>query len=79
MCVGVGEDRGMEPGPISAFLEEAAAAVGVGMVLGGFAAGLTGRLLCKASGDLERDVLSGGYLAASICLGLRLVELLHIV
>jgi hypothetical protein len=69
----------MEPGPISALLEAAAAAVGVGMVLGGFFAGLAGRLLGRAGDELEGDILSGGYLAASVCLGLRLVELAHIV
>ncbi len=69
----------MEPGPISAFLETAAVAVGVGMVLGGFLAGLAGRLLGRAGYELEGDIVSGGYLAASVCLGLRLVELAHIV
>ncbi len=66
----------MEQGPISALLEAAAAAVGVGMVLGGFFAGLVVRLR-RARHDFERDVVDAGYVVAAVCLLVRLAELVH--
>lgn len=68
-----------EDSPITAFLEAAATSVGVGMVLGGFFAGLAG-VLCGASReDLERQVLTAGYLVAALCFVLRLTELTRII
>jgi len=64
-----------EASPITAFLEASATAVGVGMVLGGFATGLVG-VLCGTSRDvLELQVLKVGYLFAALCLVIRLADI----
>jgi len=64
-----------ENGPVTAFLEACATAVGVGMVIGGFVAGLIG-VLCGASRDVvELRVLKAGYVFAAFCLVARLAEL----
>jgi hypothetical protein len=64
-----------EVGPISALLEASATAVGVGMVLGGFFAGLRGLLQESARGRVEQDVVDAGYIGAAFCLVVRLVEM----
>ena len=61
-------------GPLSALLEAAATAVGVGMVLGGFVAGLAGLLRRRTRSEIERSIVVAGYPAAVFCLGVRLVE-----
>jgi hypothetical protein len=66
---------GFEVGPVSALLEASATAVGVGMVLGGFVAGLAALLRRSARDEIERSVLVAGYPFAAFCLGVRLVEL----
>ncbi|HEX2162263.1 MAG TPA: hypothetical protein VHF88_10645 [Thermoleophilaceae bacterium] len=68
-----------EESPVTAFLEAAATSVGVGMVLGGFFAGLAGVLCGAPREDLERQVLTAGYLVAALCFALRLVELARII
>lgn len=62
-------------GPITTFLEAAATAVGVGLVLGGFVAGLAGLLRGVAREELELLALKGGYVGAAACLASRAVEL----
>lgn len=62
-------------GPISALLEASATAVGVGMVLGGFLAGLRGLLWERARSRVEQDVVNAGYIGAAFCLVVRLVEM----
>jgi hypothetical protein len=64
-----------EASPISAFLEAAATAVGVGMVLGGFAAGLAAVLRGSGREKLESRALDAGYAFAAVCLAVRLAEL----
>lgn len=64
-----------KPGPITTFLEAAATAVGVGLVLGGFVAGLSGLLRGVAREELELRALRGGYVGAAACLASRAVEL----
>jgi hypothetical protein len=65
----------LERGPISPFLEASAAAVGIGMVLGGFVAGLVGLLVGAERPDLELRVMRFGYVGAAGCLALRLAEM----
>jgi hypothetical protein len=50
----------------------------VGMVLGGFAAGLVGLLIGWDRGKLEFQVMRFGYSGAAICLGLRWLDLTSI-
>jgi hypothetical protein len=79
LSVDVLQYRGMEfeVGPISALLEASASAVGVGMVLGGFVAGLAA-LLDRIPRDMaERRVLNAGYGFAAFCLAVRLVEIVQ--
>ncbi|MDP9133829.1 MAG: hypothetical protein M3N56_03265 [Actinomycetota bacterium] len=64
-----------EDSAITAFLEAAATAVGVGMVLGGFVAGLAGLLGGWERGKLEFEVMRCGYGSAAACLALRLVDI----
>ena len=64
-----------EDSSITAFLEACATAVGVGMVLGGFAAGLVGVLRNTPRDVLELRVLKVGYLFAAVCLLVRLFDL----
>jgi hypothetical protein len=64
-----------EAGPVSALLEASATAVGVGMVLGGFAAGLAILLRGSPRDALDRAALEAGYVFAAVCLVLRLAEL----
>ncbi len=66
-----------ESGPFSALLEASATAVGVGMVLGGFAAGLVGVLVGRPQDVLERQVLKTGYFFASLCLVMRWADILE--
>lgn len=61
--------------PVTALLEACATAVGVGMVLGGFAAGLVSVLLGRSQELLERRVLQVGYLTAAFCLAMRLLDI----
>jgi hypothetical protein len=70
---------GFEAGPISALLEACASAVGVGMVLGGFAAGLVALFDGKSRDMIERRVLNAGYGFAAFCLAVRLVEITQII
>lgn len=70
---------GFEDGLITAFLEASATAVGVGMVLGGFAAGLLGVLRRTPRDVLELRVLKVGYLFAAVCLLVRLGDLSGII
>lgn len=65
-----------EAGPITAFVEACATAIGVGMVLGGFAAGLVGVLRGTARETLELRALVVGYAFAASCLVARLVDVL---
>jgi len=67
----------MDSGPISALLEASATAVGVGMVLGGFVAGLVGLLGRSAREELERRGVDLGYMAAAFCLAVRLLEMMQ--
>jgi hypothetical protein len=66
-----------EPGPISALLEASAAAVGAGMILGGFAAGLAMLFRGGSRDETERAVMGAGYAVGAFCLALRLAELLQ--
>jgi len=64
-----------EAGPLSALLEASATAVGVGMVLGGFGAGLA-TLSCRWSrNEAEQAIVRAGYVFGAFCLAVRLVEL----
>lgn len=63
-----------EDSPITAFLEASATAVGVGMVLGGFAAGLMGVLRGRPQAELEFHVVRVGYLFAAFCLFVRMAD-----
>lgn len=60
---------------VTAILEAAATAVGMGMVLGGFAAGLVGVLLRLSRDALELGVLKVGYVMATFCLIVRMFDL----
>lgn len=64
-----------EVGPLSALLEASATAVGVGMVLGGFAAGLMSVVVGRSRDELERRTLKAGYFLAAFCLGVRCAEI----
>lgn len=62
-------------GPITSFAGTLAAAVGAGILLGGFAAG-TYRLMTGSSRrTLERHVLTDGYYGGVICVGLLLIDI----
>jgi hypothetical protein len=65
-----------EASPVTALLEASATAVGVGMVLGGFAAGLVGVLIGRPRDVLEGQVLKAGYFFAAFCLVMRWAEIL---
>jgi hypothetical protein len=65
----------IEDGTITAFLEASATAVGAGMVLGGFAAGLLSVVVSRSRDELERRVLKAGYFLAAFCLGVRWAEI----
>lgn len=65
-----------EASPMTAFLEASATAVGVGMVLGGFAAGLAGVLTSRPRGELEHQALKAGYFFAACCLIMRWAEIM---
>jgi hypothetical protein len=65
-----------EASPITAFLEASATAVGVGMVLGGFAVGLAGVLMHAPRDQLERGVFKAGYIAAAFCLAMRWADIM---
>lgn len=65
----------LEAGPVSALLEASATAIGVGMVLGGFVAGLAALLCRRARDEMERGVVASGYVFAAVCLAVRLVEI----
>lgn len=67
----------VEDSPITAFLEASATAVGVGMVLGGFAVGLIGVLRRKSRDELEFHALKAGYLLALFCLAVRWVDIIR--
>ncbi len=69
----------LDPGPLSALFEASATAVGVGMVLGGFVAGLVGALGRRGRDEYEREVVNAGYMAAAFCLAARLVEIATII
>jgi hypothetical protein len=64
-----------EASATTTFLEAAATAVGVGMVLGGFVAGLTGLLSGWDRGKLDFHVFRFGYGGAALCLALRLADM----
>lgn len=66
-----------EAGPISALLEASATAVGVGMVLGGFVAGLAMLLRAGSAQETERAVVGAGYVFGAFCLALRLMEIVQ--
>ena len=64
-CVSARHDHRVtfaEIGPLTTLLEGAAAAVGAGMLLGGFAAGLRGVLVGHPRPVLEGRALEGAYL-----------------
>ena len=65
--------------PITALLEASATAVGVGMVLGGFGAGLVGVLRGTPREKIELRVLEVGYLFAAACLVVRFADILRTV
>lgn len=65
-----------EASPLTAFLEASATAVGVGMVLGGFAAGFAGVLAGRPRDELEYQVLKVGYFVAAFCLVMRWVDVM---
>jgi hypothetical protein len=71
------QDRSVdfEVGPLSALLEASATAVGVGMVLGGFGAGLVALLHGSTRSEIEQDIVIAGYPCAAFCLAVRLMEL----
>lgn len=60
---------------ITALLEASANAVGVGMVLGGFVAGVIGLLTEVSRDELERSVLKVGYGVAAFSLAVRLSDI----
>jgi hypothetical protein len=60
-----------EASPVTAFLEASATAVGVGMVLGGFAAGLAGVLVGAPRDHVEYSALKAGYVLRAFCLVMR--------
>jgi hypothetical protein len=64
-----------EAGPITVFLEASATAVGVGMVLGGFAVGLAGVLMGVPRDHLEHGALKAGYIVAAFCLVMRWADI----
>jgi len=68
-----------EAGPISALLEAFATAVGVGMVLGGFAAGLVALFQRRPRNEAERWAVVAGYVFGAFCLAVRLAELSQII
>jgi hypothetical protein len=49
-------------GPLTSLLETAAAAVGAGILLGGFAMGLRGTALAWSVPRLEARAVEGGYI-----------------
>lgn len=65
----------LEGGKITAFLEAAATAVGVGVVLGGFIAGLVGLLSGWDRETLDLRVVKYGYAGATACVVLRLIDM----
>lgn len=69
----------LDAGPISALLEACANAVGVGMVLGGFGAGLVALLDRRPRDMVELRILNAGYGFAAFCLAVRLMEIAQII
>ncbi len=64
-----------EASPITAFLEASATAASVGMVLGGFAAGIVGVLASMPRDRLEHGALKTGYVFAALCLVVRWIDI----
>lgn len=60
---------------ITAILEASATAVGVGMVLGGFGAGLAGVLVGTPRDQVEYSALKAGYVFAAFCLVMRWADI----
>jgi hypothetical protein len=67
----------IEASPATVILEAAATTVGVGMVLGGFVAGLIGVLRGAQGGTLELRALKAGYAFAAGCLVVRVVDVVR--
>jgi hypothetical protein len=59
---------------VTALLEASASAVGVGMVLGGFIAGVIGQRTKMSRDELERFGLKAGYGLAAFALAVRLTD-----
>lgn len=72
------QDQGVtfETSLVTALLEASATAVGVGMVLGGFAAGLVAVLLRRPRAESEYRALKAGYLFAAFCLAARWIDIM---
>jgi|GEM_PF-2621398 len=63
-------------GPLTGFLEIVAAAVGSGMLLGGFMAGLWGVIRTRPRRQLDRSVLVVGYIGGGSAILLVIVDII---
>lgn len=63
-----------EIGPLTSAMEALAAAVGAGMLLGGFAVGGTGLVRGLSRRTLDRQVLASGYAGGAFALLLAALE-----
>jgi hypothetical protein len=62
-------------GPLTPLLEGAAAAVGAGILLGGFATGVAGLMLAWPRRDFEGRVLRDGYIGGLLGVVVVIVDL----
>jgi hypothetical protein len=63
------------PGPVTALCESAATAVGVGVVLGGFAAGVLGTLRGWEADRRDAAVVNTGYITGLVMAFVAAIEI----
>jgi hypothetical protein len=62
-------------GPATGFMEALATAIGAGMVIGGFLAGIVGMGLGWHKPKLDRSTLAGGYAGGGFAVLLLIIDL----
>lgn len=65
-----------ELGPLTTLMEGVAAAVGAGMLLGGFVTGVAGLVFASPRKELEARVLRDGYVGGGFGVGMIIADIM---
>jgi hypothetical protein len=63
-------------GPLTSLMEAAAAAIGAGMLLGGFVTGVAGLVLAWPKKEFEARVLQEGYVGGVVAAGVVFADII---